>query len=113
MSTSLKKLKNEQEQTAILRDVGETIQRISAIHRLKIEAQSEGVRQFRDSLLTFAGEGLPLEIVYPEIPENERKPLLMAVGPERGLVGDLHRELAYALERRLEWKSYPQIFVAG
>ncbi|MDP3963672.1 MAG: FoF1 ATP synthase subunit gamma [bacterium] len=113
MSTSLKKLKDQQEQTAILRDVGETIQKISAIHRIKIEAQTEGVKRFSESLLTFAGEGLPLEITHPEIPEVDRKPLLMVVGPERGLVGDLHRELAYALERRLAWRSYPQVFVAG
>jgi len=113
MSISLKKLKKEREQTATLRDVGETIQRISAIHRARIENQREGVRQFRASLLEFAGESLPLEVVYPEIQKNKQKPLLFVIGPEKGLVGDLNREIAYTLERRLEWHSYKHVFVAG
>ena len=113
MSTSLKKLKKEREQTATLRDVGETIQRISAIHRVRIENQRESVQQFSSSLLEFAGEELPLEVSYPEVPKNKQRPLLFVIGPEKGLVGDLHRETAYALQRRLEWRSYKYVFVAG
>ncbi len=113
MSTSLKKLKKEREQTQVLRDVGETIQRITAIHRVRIEAQHERVKDFRQSLLQFAGEGLPLRIVYPEIPKSKQKPLLMVIGPEKGLVGDLHREIAYALDKRMAWHSYKRVLVAG
>jgi len=113
MSTSLKKLKKEREQTATLRDVGETIQRISSIHRIRIEAQTEGVKKFRESLLQFAGQDLPIEVAYPEISKERQKPLLLVIGPEKGLVGDLHREIASTIERHLEWHAYPHIYVAG
>ncbi|MDO8557816.1 MAG: FoF1 ATP synthase subunit gamma [bacterium] len=113
MSISLKKLKKEREQTQVLHDVGETIQRITAIHRVRIERQHERVKEFRESLLRFSEDGLPLRIVYPQIPKALQKPLLMVIGPEKGLVGDLHRELASALDKRMAWRSYQKVLVAG
>lgn len=110
---SLKKLKAQKEQTAVLRDVGETIQRITVVQRARIEEQKDAVSRFRQSLLNFAGDELPLEIIRPQPKIQES--LLLVVGPERGLVGDLHREIAGALTGRLHPTPYTlnPVLVAG
>lgn len=111
MSVSLKKIRQAILQTQALGEVTATIQRITALQRAQVAEAASAAGRFRDSLSSFAGPETILEVVRPSLEKGKK--LLLAIGPERGLVGSLHRDLASALGDLVRDRPDTSVLVSG